>query len=100
MTITGLPALPMIDPRALSADKVRQAAGLYERFEDKPLLPANEAYRDAVRQAIDRALLVEVLGLPEAILPAFDRVRLQWCSEPTVHGGKSTSPAGDREGPT
>ena len=94
MTITGLPALPMIDPRALSADKVRQAAGLYERFKDKPLLPANEAYRDAVRQAIDRALLVEVLGLPEAILPAFDHMRLQWCSEPTVHGGKSTRPSG------
>ena len=56
------------------------------------MLPANEAYRDPVRQELDRALLVDVLGLPDSILDSLDALRASWCAEPTVHGGKSTRP--------
>lgn len=54
--------------------------------------PANEAYHDETRQALDRAILVDLLGLPETILEPLRVLREQWCSEPTVHGGKSTRP--------
>lgn len=55
-------------------------------------LPANEAYRDDNRKALDRAVLIDLLGLPENLLGPFDLLRRQWCAEPTVHGGKSTRP--------
>ena len=55
-------------------------------------MPANEAYRDETRKALDRAMLCDLLGLPESILEPLDVLRRQWCTEPTVHGGKSTRP--------
>ena len=37
-------------------------------------------------------MLVDMLGLPESILGSLDLLRLKWCSEPSVHGGKKTAP--------
>ena len=88
LTISELPTLMVLDPRTLSDAKLDQAATIFERFRSVALMPANEAYRDDVRQALDRAVLVELLGLPEDTLEAFANLRLQWCNEPTVHGGK------------
>ncbi len=88
LTISGLPNLTVLDPGALSEVKLQRAASIFERFRDVPLMPANEACRDAVRQDLDRAVLVELLELPEEMLEAFANLRLQWCDEPTVHGGK------------
>ena len=95
LTISGLPTLMVLDPRALPEAKLDQAATIFEEFRGRPLLPANEAYRDDTRQALDRAVLVELLGLPDDMLEAFANLRLQWCNEPSVHGGKSTAPAVD-----
>ena len=95
LTISGLPTLMVLDPRALPEAKLDQAATIFERFRNVALMPANEAYRDDTRQALDRAVLVELLGLPDDVLEAFANLRLQWCNEPSVHGGKSTAPAVD-----
>ena len=92
-TISALPALPMIDARALAAEQLARAGAIFERFRSKRLLPANEAYRDDVRKALDRAVLVELLGLPSDVLPPLDNLRLQWCAEPAVHGGKDSAPS-------
>ena len=92
LTITTLPALPALDPRGLPPGALERGAGIFAEFRDAPLLPANEAWRDETRQALDRALLVGLLELPEAVLAPLDRLRLQWCAEPSVHGGKSTAP--------
>ena len=92
LTISGLPGLMVLDPGALSEAALARAAAIFARFRDTALLPANEAYRDAARQALDRAVLVELLALPEGMLEAFANLRLQWCHEPSVHGGKSTAP--------
>ena len=88
LTISELPTLMALDPRTLSEAKLDQAATIFERFRSVALMPANEACRDDVRQALDRAVLVELLGLPEDMLEKFANLRLQWCNEPTVHGGK------------
>ncbi len=38
-------------------------------------------------------MLVDLLRLPEDVLEPLKVLRLQWCSEPSVHGGKSTPPS-------
>ena len=91
-TITALPELPVLDPRALAPEQLERADAIFERFRAETLLPANEAYRDETRKALDRAVLVELLGLPDAVLEPLDNLRRQWCAEPSVHGGKDTAP--------
>ena len=90
LTITQLPRLTVLDPRSLSQEQLAQAEDLFERFKEKEFLPANEAYRDDARQALDCAVLVELLDLPETVLEPLDLLRDQWCAEPSVHGGKKT----------
>ncbi len=92
MTITGLPGLMSLDPRALSQSRLDRAAELFASFRETAFAPANEAWRDEARAALDRAVLVELLELPEAILEPLAHLRRQWCAEPSVHGGKRTAP--------
>ena len=92
LTVSRLPDLPVLDPRALGEAQHERARELLDRFRDRAFLPANEAYRDETRQALDVAVLVELLGLPASILEPLAVLRTQWCSEPTVHGGKATRP--------
>ncbi|MDD9883293.1 MAG: hypothetical protein OXU62_01955, partial [Gammaproteobacteria bacterium] len=95
ITISQLPDLPVLDTRALTPKQHRLAARIFNRFKSKTFLPANEAYHDATRHALDRALLVELLGLPESILQPLETLRRKWCFEPSVHGGKKTRPPED-----
>jgi len=92
LTISRLPDLPALDTRALTPKQHRLAARIFGRFKAKPFLPANEAYHDATRHELDRAVLVELLGLPESILAPLETLRRKWCFEPSVHGGKKTRP--------
>jgi hypothetical protein len=94
LTISNLPSLPVLDVRRLTEPQLRLAARLFSDFASRDFLPANEAYRDETRQDLDRAVLCELLGLPESILEPLTLLRRQWCEEPTVHGGKSTRPGG------
>ncbi|MDE0705208.1 MAG: hypothetical protein OXH59_15960, partial [Rhodospirillaceae bacterium] len=94
LTISGLPSLPVLDVRTLTEPQLRLASRLFSDFASRDFLPANEAYRDDTRQDLDRAVLCELLGLPESILEPLALLRRQWCEEPTVHGGKSTRPGG------
>ena len=91
LTISELPNLMVIDPQEFSTDKLGQVENILRQFSNVPFLPANEAYRDEARQNLDRAVLVDLLELPEEILSPIDNLRRQWCAEPSVHGGKSTS---------
>ena len=88
LTITQLPRLSVLDPRTLSKEQIVQAEVIFETFKGKIFLPANEAYRDKTRQALDRAVLVNLLHFPEDVLEPLAILRDQWCAEPSVHGGK------------
>ena len=93
ITITAIPDLPVLDPRTLTNNQVDQCHAVFEDFADKSLLPANEAYRDGTRKALDRALLfgiTSVLQLDPGLEEGLDLLRKQWCAEPSVHGGKGT----------
>lgn len=92
LTGSRLVALPVLDVRRLDRSQLEKAAGLFEDFSQRDLLPANEAWRDPARADLDRAVLVELLGLPERILEPLALLRRKWCAEPSVHGGKPTRP--------
>lgn len=69
---------------------LQPAKALFLDFQARPFRPANEAYRCDTRRDLDRAILVELLPMPAAVLDSLDLLRAQWCAEPTVYGGKST----------
>lgn len=92
LTITNLPSLVVLDPRILSDHQFNLANKIFEDISSQDLLPANEAYRDPVRQKLDEALLVDLLGFDRRILTPLSLLRDKWCNEPSVHGGKSTRP--------
>ncbi len=92
LTLSTLPNLPVLDPRRLTGAQHVAAQRLFEAFRERDFLPANESYRDETRQALDRALLVDLLDLPDSVMEPLDLLRRQWCAEPTVHGGKTTRP--------
>ena len=92
LTISRLPALTVLDPRSLTASQLDRADDIFKEFRLRELLPANEAWRDETRQALDRAVLIDLLGISEEALEPLALLRRQWCAEPSVHGGKGTAP--------
>ena len=92
ISISRLPELLSLDCRALTDEQIDQANAMFDEFAERDLLPANEAYRDPVRQELDASILCDLLGLPESIWEPLATLRLAWCSESTVHSGKSTRP--------
>ena len=91
LTIKKLPSLPILDPAGLSESALQDAKQVFNTFSTRQFLPANEAYRDALRAELDRYVLVELFGLREGVLDALSVLRNLWCAEPSVHGGKMTA---------
>ena len=89
-TVTAIPNIPTLDLRRLTAAQLAAAVQIYDDLCQERMLPANEAYRDPVRQELDRRLLVAVLDLDDTAVEQLAILRNQWCMEPTVTGGKST----------
>ena len=87
LTIKTLPSLPMLDMRSLRTTLIEQAAAMFNGFASREFLPAHQAYRDHTRRDLDRAVLIDLLGLPDDILEPLAVLREQWCHEPSVHGG-------------
>ena len=94
MPITAIRTMPTLDVTRLSEDQLQTAETIFEEIKHLDLLPANEAYRDDTRKLLDRRVLIDLLNLSESILDPLDLLRLKWCSEPSVHGGKGTAPDG------
>ena len=81
MPITAIRTMPTLDITKLSEEQLQTAETIFDELRHLDFLPANEAYRDETRQLLDRRVLIDLL-------------RLKWCNEPSVHGGKGTAPAG------
>ncbi len=94
MPITAIRSMPMLDVARLSPAQLAKAEEIFEDMRDSQFLPANEAYRDNTRKELDHRVLIDMLDLPQSILEPLDLLRLKWCSEPSVHGGKKTAPEG------
>ena len=95
LTITRLPSLTALDVKSLTKAQLKKAESIFGDFSQREFLPANEAYRDDVRQALDETVMTGLLGWPDSILAPLDLLRRKWCAEPSVHGGKSTKYMGD-----
>lgn len=94
VTVKVIPNIPTLDVTKLDAGRLQAAVQIYDDLCQEKMLPANEAYRDPVRQELDLRLLTEVLGLGAAAAEQLAILRYQWCLEPTVTGTKSTGPEG------
>ena len=92
LTIARLPQLLSLDAAQLTEEQRNLSEKIFDDFRDRNFLPANEAYRDDVRKALDRAVLVDVLGYEDDLLENLAILREQWCAEPSVHGGKASKP--------
>ncbi|MYC65609.1 MAG: hypothetical protein F4X12_04675 [Acidobacteriia bacterium] len=93
LTISKLPALPVLDPRALTDTQIDHCNAIFDDLKGCVFLPANEAYCDETRKTLDRDLLfgvTSVLQLDPSLEEGLDLLRRQWCAEPSVHGGKGT----------
>ena len=91
VTVSVLPSIIVLDPRELEPDQIKAAKAKFKEFSVREMLPAREAHRDEVRKDLDRAVLIDVLGLPESILKpegSIDLLRQMWCREPTVRDSK------------
>lgn len=93
MPITAIRTMPTLDVTSLSDAQLQVAESIFDDMRNREFLPANEAYRDESRKELDRRVLVDLLGLPEdKVMDPLELLRLKWCSEPSVHGGKGTGP--------
>lgn len=93
LTISKLPDLPVLDPRPFKEDQIDHCRAIFEDLKYREFLPANEAWHDETRQALDRALLfgiTSVLQVDPSLEEGLDLLRKQWCAEPSVHGGKGS----------
>ena len=83
--------LPTLDMRCLSAEALANADQIFDEMKHQRMLPFNEADRDAVRHALDRRFLKEVLDITsEDVHAAVHRLREKLCAEPSIHGGKKS----------
>ena len=92
MPITAIRSMPTLDVTRLTQAQLNMAEKIFEDMKSAQFLPANEAYRDNSRKELDHRVLIDMLGLPPSVLEPLDLLRLKWCSEPSVHGGKRTAP--------
>lgn len=95
LSIMLFPNLGVLDIRLLSKSQIEKSQNIFREFEKANLLPANEAWRDDARMALDHAILVDMLNQPQDVMDSLDLLRTKWCSEPSVHGGKRTRPSID-----
>ena len=91
--ISILQQLPVPDLRQLRTAQLRRLADAYVAMAHLVLQPASEAWRDPVRQQLDRTVL-EILTDGEGTAgPSLHAARAKWCLEPTVQGRKGLSTA-------
>ena len=79
----------MLDPRTLTQGQVDHCRAIFDDLKDREFLPANEAWRDETRKALDRELLfgiMSVLQLDPGLEEGLDLLRKQWCTEPSGAG--------------
>ena len=93
MTVTGIPNIPSLDTRALSAERHAAAKDAFDAMRGLRFLPFDQIDEDPARAELDRHLLVDVLGLPESLCAEngpLDLLRRKLAREPQIHGGKKS----------
>ena len=92
-TVTGIPNISALDTRALTPVQHAAAKSAFEAMRELRFLPFDQIDEDPARCELDRRLLVDVLGLPEAFCVKngpLDLLRRKLAREPQIHGGKKS----------
>lgn len=92
-TIISTPAIPALDVRQLSDEQLARAVAEFEAVRDRRFLLFDQLDEDEARAALDRRLLVTVLGLPQSLCEPngpMERLRRKLSVEPQIRGGKLT----------
>jgi len=92
-SVTGIPNIPTLDTRALSDEQHSEAKRQFDLLRDERFLPFDRIDEDPARAKLDRAVLVDVLGLPDSLVEPggpIDLIRRKLAREPQIHGGKKS----------
>ena len=92
-SVTHIPTIPTLDTRALTDDQHAEARRQFDRLRNERFLPFDQIDEDPARAKLDRAILVDVLGLPEYLVEPdgpIDLIRRKLAREPQIHGGKKS----------
>jgi hypothetical protein len=93
VTVTSIPLIYTLDLRALSEKQHDAAMKAFKKLAKERLLPFDQIDEDPIRAEIDRALLVDVLGLKDDFCKdggPMDLLRQKLASEPQIRGNKRT----------
>jgi hypothetical protein len=91
VTVTTIPNIPTLDLSELTDKQHAKAKEKFVELKGLPLRPLNEINRDENRAQIDRAILVDVLRLPEELISEdgpIPLLREKLAAEPQICGGK------------
>ncbi len=92
-SVKGIPNIPTLDTRALTDEQHAEAKRQFDLLRDERFLPFDQIDEDPARAKLDRAILVDVLGLPESLVEdggPIDLIRRKLAREPQIHGGKKS----------
>ena len=92
-TVKSIPYFPTLDVRALTAEQHARAQQAFEGLGGERFLPFDQIDEDPARAKLDRALLVEVLELPEVVCGPdgpLALLRRKLAAEPQIHGDKKS----------
>ncbi len=93
LVLQQAPVPVALEASALSDAQHAEAKRQFDLLRDERLLPFDQIDEDPARQKLDRAILVDVLGLPESLVAAdgpIDLLRRKLAREPQIHGGKKS----------
>ena len=93
VTITTIPEIPMLNLDALTPEQHAAARDAFEALSEQCFLPFDQLDDDPARAELDRALLVDVLGLDPSVAAEggpIELIRRKLAAEPQIHGGKQT----------
>ena len=93
ITVTGIPNIPTLDTRVLTAEQHVAAKAAFDALRDRRFLPFDQVDEDPARAELDHRLLVDVLGLDASLCAQdgpIDLLRRKLAAEPQIHGGKKT----------
>ena len=83
-----LQSLPTLDVRKLEAWQLDEAQAIWRDFRNRTFQPFHHCAIDPVRKELDRRIVRDMLGLPEAADLALSRLRTLLASDPSIHGSK------------
>ena len=97
MTIENLKGLRIPDFRLMRRSQLDRLAEIYDAHAHLDLMRAADAWRDPVRQQLDRLTIEALTDGQGTDGPSLTAVRARWCLEPTVTGHRGATEAFQEE---